>query len=65
MKVDINVLHRRLGHPCEATTRETGSLLGLHVTGKMDTCTECVMAKAKQKGLKKVSQNKVRDWVLI
>jgi hypothetical protein len=58
VKVDVNVLHRRLGHPCEVVTKETGVLLGLHVTGKMETCAECVMAMAKQKGLKKVSLNK-------
>jgi hypothetical protein len=38
VKVDINVLHRRLGHPCEVVTKETGVLLGLQVTGKMETC---------------------------
>jgi len=58
VKVDVNVLHKRLGHPCEMVTKETGVLLGLHVTGKMEACTECVMAKAKQKGLKKTSSNK-------
>jgi hypothetical protein len=58
IKVDINILHRRLGHPCKVVTKETGVSLCLHVTGKMETCAECVMAKAKQKALKKVSLNK-------
>jgi hypothetical protein len=32
--------------------------LGLHVVGKMETCSDCVMAKAKQKSVKKISTNK-------
>jgi hypothetical protein len=58
VKVDINELHKRLGHPCEVVTKETGAMLGLHVVGKIETCSDCVMAKAKQKSVKKTSMDK-------
>jgi hypothetical protein len=61
VKVDINELHKKLGHPCEVVAKETGTMLGLHVVGETETCSDCVMAKAKQKSVKNLSPIEEED----
>jgi hypothetical protein len=46
-KVNVNVLHSKLGHACEAVTRATGKMLNLEVIGKFNECKDCAVGKAK------------------
>jgi hypothetical protein len=47
--IDINNLHKILGHFGEVSTRVTGNALGHEVTGKFDSCEACSVGNAKQK----------------
>jgi hypothetical protein len=53
--MDINNLHKILGHCGEASARLTGKALGYEVTGKFEVCESCAIGKAKQKSVNK-------DW---
>jgi hypothetical protein len=59
-KMDVNELHRLLGHPGERKTRATGTgdSLNLELTGKFETCEDCVKGKAKQKNIEKFAEKK-------
>jgi hypothetical protein len=57
MKIDINIFHKQLGHPFENVTKQTGKLLCMQLTGTMEACSECAMAKTKSKATKKASLN--------
>ena len=46
-KVNVNVLHSKLGHACEAVTRATGKMLNLEVIGKFNECEDCAVGKQK------------------
>ena len=46
--MDINVAHRIFGHPSEATTKSTAKQYGWKLTGNLDRCDECVLAKIHQ-----------------
>jgi hypothetical protein len=54
-KVDINNLHKILGHCGEDATRMTGISFGHDVVGDYKTCEACSFAKARQKNINK-------DW---
>ena len=60
-EIDVNTLHRRLGHSCEQVTRKAGKSLGLKVSGKFQICEDCAVGKAKQKKLPKISENKSKN----
>ena len=42
-EIQVNVLHKRLGHVSEVLTRATGNYMGLELKGKMTKCTNCVV----------------------
>ena len=54
-KININNLHKILGHCGEVATRMTGKSFGYDVTGDYKTCEACSVAKARQKNINK-------DW---
>ena len=43
--MDINVAHRILGHPSEATTKSTAKKYGWTLTGNLEKCDKCTLAK--------------------
>jgi hypothetical protein len=47
--INVNNLHKILGHCGEASARLTGKTLGYEVIGTFDTCEACSIGKAKQK----------------
>ena len=51
--MDINVAHRIFGHPSEATTKSTAKTYGWTLTGKLEKCDECTLAKIRQQNLNK------------
>jgi hypothetical protein len=51
--IDVNNLHKILGHCGDESTRLTGKAFGFNVTGKFDTCEACSVAKARQKNVNK------------
>jgi len=54
-KMNINNLHKILGHLGERYVRETAKLLGIQLNkGVMETCTACVEGKQKQKHIKPI-----------
>ena len=56
--IKASKLHETLGHVSEESTRKTAKYYGWKLTGKMDTCENCSLAKAKQKNLKKEKKEK-------
>ena len=51
----MNAFHEELGHPSEATTRATAKLYGYTLTGQFEPCGKCMLAKAKQKKLRRIN----------
>jgi hypothetical protein len=51
--IDVNNLHKILGHCSEVNTRLTGKAYGYEVTGKFDVCEACSVAKVRKKNMKK------------
>jgi hypothetical protein len=49
--ININNLHKILGHCGEASARLTGKALGYKVIGTFDTCEACSIGKARQKNI--------------
>jgi hypothetical protein len=47
--INVNNLHKILGHCGKASARLTGKALGYEVIGTFDTCEACSIEKAKQK----------------
>jgi hypothetical protein len=47
--IDVNNLHKILGHCGEVNARLTGKAYGYEVTGEFDVCEACSIAKARQK----------------
>jgi hypothetical protein len=50
-KIDVNNLHKILGHCCEVNARLTGNAYGYEVTGKFDVCEAFSVGKARQKSI--------------
>ena len=46
-------VHNIICHAGEERTRDTTKKLGVEITSKMDKCEDCMVAKAKQKGIRK------------
>ena len=55
---DINLLHKKLGHVCEESTRAYAKANNIAVSGKFEKCVDCGLAKARQKNLPRVADNK-------
>jgi Reverse transcriptase (RNA-dependent DNA polymerase)/gag-polypeptide of LTR copia-type len=51
--ININKLHLLLGHACESTIRATAKHYGLTLKGSYAVCTDCALAKARQKNVNK------------
>jgi hypothetical protein len=51
--VDVNNLHKILGHCGEVHTRPTGKSYGYEVNGKFDICEVCSVGKARKKNVNK------------
>jgi hypothetical protein len=56
-EMNIMKFHRMLGHPSVDSTKETAKRIGLKLTGKLEECEDCMLAKMRKKNLKKVSEN--------
>ena len=57
-EVDVNGLHRMLGHVSMDRVKKTGEFYGWRVTGQARECEGCMVAKAKQKNTKKTTMTK-------
>jgi hypothetical protein len=51
--IDVNNLHKLLGHCGEVNARLTGKAYGYEVTGKFDVCEACSTKKARKKNINK------------
>jgi transposase InsO family protein len=56
--IDISFLHNVLGHSNEDTIRRTAKYHQLTLNGTMSKCEHCALAKARQKNVSKVLENK-------
>jgi hypothetical protein len=56
-EMPLSKFHRMLGHPSVDSTLETAKKIGIKLTGKLDKCPDCVLAKIKKKNLNKISDN--------
>jgi hypothetical protein len=54
-----------LGHPSIQTTRSTAKQFGLELTGKMNKCVDCILAKVKRTNIPKESKNKAKEVGLL
>ena len=53
ISMDINKMHQLFGHACEATIRRTAQYYGITLTGNMESCVACALAKARQRNVNK------------
>ena len=56
--VGVNSFHQKLGHTNLNTTKCTAQAIGITLTGEWKHCLACVLAKAKQKKISKINENK-------
>ena len=54
--VDVNVLHKAIGHPSEDTTRKTAAHYNLKLKNKLEPCSDCAEGKSRQKNVNKTSE---------
>jgi hypothetical protein len=59
--IDVNNLHKVLGHCGEVNARLTGKAYGYEVTSKFDVCEACSVAKARQKKSTKSGKEEVQS----
>jgi hypothetical protein len=57
-KIDINLLHKILGHTNEESIKNTAKYYGIEIQNKMEKCVDCALSKAKQKPVKKYTNTK-------
>ena len=57
-RISMNAAHSCMSHVGEEATRNTAKYYGLTVAGKLDPCTPCGLAKARQKNLAKITDVK-------
>jgi len=57
-KIDINILHAKLGHPSEEVLKSTAKYMKLQITGKFETCENCAVSKIQQKNIRKSPKEK-------
>ena len=53
--VDINILHKVLGHPGETILRKSAEYYDLKLTGKLQPCEDCALAKSRQRNVQQVT----------
>jgi hypothetical protein len=56
MKVDINRIHKIVGHVGEKALRATSHHYDWKLTGKLEVCEECAIVKARQKNINEISK---------
>ena len=56
-KIDINVYHMNMGHAHKQSLIDTAKYMDIELTGTIETCHVCVLAKAKKKAVRKENQN--------
>ena len=56
--VDINLFHASYGHAHEGLLRQTAKDLGVTLTGELQPCTGCSMAKGLRKGISSSTENR-------
>jgi hypothetical protein len=57
-RMDINDVHRILGHPGELLLRNTAKKMNIELTGKLTTCEYCDLSKSKKTKINKDSPDK-------
>ena len=50
--------HQLLGHPSMQTTRATAKQMRITLTGKLEECSDCILAMMRRKNIPKLSENK-------
>jgi hypothetical protein len=55
---DINKMHRVFNHASEDVLRKTAQENGWKVTGKFETCKDCQLSNANQKGVQKTTSDR-------
>ena len=50
---EINAFHKALGHESESITHATAKAEGIMLTGKVNTCEDCALGKARQTNVSK------------
>ena len=56
--MDINQLHKKLGHICEERTKSYAKVNKIKLTGKLEKCIDCGLAQARQKDVPRIASNK-------
>ena len=56
--MNVNTMHRVLGHTSEETTRATCKRAGIKLIGSFEICDACALAKARQRNLGHVSEER-------
>jgi hypothetical protein len=54
--IDVNMLHKAIGHPREDTTRKTAAHYNLKLKNKLEPCLDCAEGKSQQKDVNKTSK---------
>jgi hypothetical protein len=49
--IDVNVLHKAIGHPSEDMTRKTAAHYNLKLKNKLELCSDCAKGKSQQKDI--------------
>ena len=60
-KVDIDDLHRILGHPGEESLRLTAKAREIELKGKLEACEFCKVSNSRQKDVPKVTRSPVTE----
>jgi Reverse transcriptase (RNA-dependent DNA polymerase) len=57
-RMNINDLHRLLGHPGDAKVKEMAKYMNIMLIGKLETCEFCKLSKAKRTKIPKINTNR-------
>jgi hypothetical protein len=52
--------HKKLGHPSIEATRKTAAENQIKLTGKVEKCENCILAKLKRTNISKLNPNKAK-----
>jgi hypothetical protein len=66
--INVNVLHKAIGHLSEDTTRKTAAHYNLKLKNKLEPCLDCAKGKSQQKDINKtskVSSDVPGEWLMI
>ncbi len=56
--MDINLFHRRIGHPSEDNTRKTAKQNNILLEGELNFCEGCAYGKAHKKNVNKTTETR-------